>query len=95
VSPSVLTDPTGRTNGRLAKAIIINAPWVFQGFWKVIRPFIDAKTQVKVQFGPPSCLVDFVDPKFLPKKYGGTLDDDIPIHPRGTRPHGLAHAHTS
>ena len=59
------------------------------------RPFIDAKTQVKVQFGPPSCLVDFIDPKFLPKKYGGTLEGDIPVHPHGTRPHGLAHSHTT
>jgi hypothetical protein len=53
---------------------------VFQGFWKALRPCIDARTQAKVQFGPPSCLLDFVDPKLLPKKYGGTLEGDIPVH---------------
>ncbi|KAH9442502.1 hypothetical protein Pst134EB_028753 [Puccinia striiformis f. sp. tritici] len=37
---------------RLAQAICINVPWVFWGFLKILRPFMDPKTAEKVVFDP-------------------------------------------
>lgn len=35
---------------RLFRAYICNPPWIFDGFWKVIQPFIDPVTKEKIQF---------------------------------------------
>eukprot|EP00184_Porphyridium_aerugineum_P006426 CAMPEP_0184694426 /NCGR_PEP_ID=MMETSP0313-20130426/2394_1 /TAXON_ID=2792 /ORGANISM="Porphyridium aerugineum, Strain SAG 1380-2" /LENGTH=390 /DNA_ID=CAMNT_0027152719 /DNA_START=57 /DNA_END=1229 /DNA_ORIENTATION=+ len=35
---------------RLGKAIIMDSPWVFSGLWKILSPFIDAKTHEKISF---------------------------------------------
>ena len=34
------------------KMFIINAPWVFQGFWKLAQRFVDPVTKSKVSFAP-------------------------------------------
>jgi len=62
---------------RLARVVIINAPYVLSLFWKLLSVVVDAKTQRKVQI-----LVDrqewipvlhsFIDPAQLPEDYGGT-----------------------
>lgn len=35
---------------RLGVLILVDAPFVFRAFWKVISPFVDAKTLKKVVF---------------------------------------------
>ncbi|KAJ6440011.1 Inositol polyphosphate-related phosphatase [Purpureocillium lavendulum] len=35
---------------RLGKALIINVPWIVQGFFKIITPFIDPVTRGKLKF---------------------------------------------
>mmetsp|Transcript_11742 Transcript_11742/g.19145 ORF Transcript_11742/g.19145 Transcript_11742/m.19145 type:complete len:298 (-) Transcript_11742:77-970(-) len=66
---------------RLLKSVIVNSPWVFSGFWKIIYPFIDSKTRAKVEFGPPSLLLDYCHAKDLPECYGGSRTDPLPLHP--------------
>lgn len=68
---------------RLLKAIVINSPMLFKGFWNVIYPFIDSKTRLKVEFGSADHLVTkrYMSADQLPKQYGGERDEDIPFHP--------------
>eukprot|EP00980_Cylindrotheca_fusiformis_P002730 scaffold629_cov140-Cylindrotheca_fusiformis.AAC.7 len=35
---------------RLHRGYICNPPWIFQGFWKVVYPFIDPVTKQKIRF---------------------------------------------
>ncbi|KAA8493625.1 Random slug protein 5 [Porphyridium purpureum] len=35
---------------RLGKAVIMDSPMLFSGLWKVLSPFIDAKTHEKIEF---------------------------------------------
>ncbi|CAH7668477.1 cral trio domain-containing protein, partial [Phakopsora pachyrhizi] len=58
---------------RLGKAICINVPWVFWGFYKLVKPFLDSRTAEKIEFDP--VLTDLVPAEQLPKEpFGGDLD---------------------
>jgi len=58
---------------RLAQAICINVPWVFWGFLKLLKPFLDPKTAEKVLFDP--VVTDHVPAEQLIKEsFNGTLD---------------------
>ncbi|POW13186.1 hypothetical protein PSTT_03946 [Puccinia striiformis] len=58
---------------RLAQAICINVPWVFWGFLKILRPFMDPKTAEKVVFDP--VVTDHVPAEQLMKDcFHGELD---------------------
>jgi len=65
---------------RLGVLILVDAPFVFRAFWKVISPFVDAKTLKKVVFVSGSknekrkILEEFIDLKDLPAKYFGDSD---------------------
>jgi len=60
VSPKPITDrnisalddlsPQNHYPERLGVLILVDAPFVFRAFWKVISPFVDAKTLKKVVF---------------------------------------------
>lgn len=58
---------------RLAAAYLVNAPWMFSGFFKIVSPFIDPITRNKVRF---------VDMKRLakvppPPSYNSPPDDKV------------------
>ncbi|KNZ45616.1 hypothetical protein VP01_798g6 [Puccinia sorghi] len=58
---------------RLAQAICINVPWVFWGFLKLLKPFLDPKTVEKVLFDP--VVSEHVPAEQLIKEsFNGTLD---------------------
>lgn len=60
---------------RLAQAICINVPWVFWGFLKLLRPFMDPKTSEKVVFDPT--VTDHVPAEqLLQDAFNGALDFD-------------------
>ncbi|EKX40436.1 hypothetical protein GUITHDRAFT_164667 [Guillardia theta CCMP2712] len=68
---------------RLAKFLIIDAPWLFQGFFKIISPFIDKETAAKLVFvngktaeAKREVLSKFVELNRLPKSIYGDLGDE-------------------
>ncbi|EWC48240.1 hypothetical protein DRE_02344 [Drechslerella stenobrocha 248] len=59
----------------LGICLVHNAPWVFQGIWKIIRGWLDPVVASKVHFtSKPSDLAAFIDPSRLPKSLGGEED---------------------
>jgi metal transporter CNNM len=67
----------------LLKVVIVNVPSIFSLIWKAVQYFWDAKQQAKFQFVQAgydhgAVLVRAISPEFLPKRYGGTLEYDLP-----------------
>jgi len=57
----------------LNKAVIWNAPTLFSGVWKVIKPMLDPAVQEKIRFASSTKdIEDMIDPKHLEKNLGGT-----------------------
>ncbi|KAK9839865.1 hypothetical protein WJX81_007319 [Elliptochloris bilobata] len=59
---------------RLSALWFINAPWIFWGVWRMVRPFIDAKTREKIAFlGSARApeLREAIPASVLPVCYGG------------------------
>ena len=62
----------------LGHMFIINAPSIFSLAWPLITPFLDERTQRKIDvISSPEAwkkrLREFIDPESLPVEYGGTL----------------------
>eukprot|EP00761_Pharyngomonas_kirbyi_P014041 gb/GECH01014071.1/.p1 GENE.gb/GECH01014071.1/~~gb/GECH01014071.1/.p1 ORF type:complete len:280 (+),score=67.04 gb/GECH01014071.1/:1-840(+) len=63
----------------LGNAILLDAPWLFNVFFKTISPFINPVTRSKVIFNSDKNKREFFkqffdDMSMLPKEYGGDLD---------------------
>jgi len=69
----------------MSKVIIINLPWFFSTIWDWVKGWCDEHMRSKIHvFGhePGTVLCEFIDPKDLPKNYGGQLDwkfEDEPL----------------
>jgi hypothetical protein len=62
--------------------LIINAPWIFNGCWYIIKPWLDPVVQNKIHFiNNLNDLNQFIDPIFLPKQLNGTRPDFNYIQP--------------
>lgn len=63
---------------RLGNAFMLNPPFVFSAFWKVLSPFIDPVTKQKVQFFKKKeeykKLKLYIPEQCLEKEYGGTSE---------------------
>lgn len=57
---------------RLAKCILINAPWYISAFLKIMYPFLDPATKEKVIFDEP--FEKHIEPEQLEALYNGRLD---------------------
>ncbi|MBW0541487.1 hypothetical protein O181_081202 [Austropuccinia psidii MF-1] len=58
---------------RLGKAVCLNAPWIFWGFFKLIKSFLDPLTAEKIEFDP--VLSDLIPIEHLEKEnFGGHLE---------------------
>lgn len=66
--PDDIIDPE-----RLGRALIANLPWVLNAFYKLITPFIDPITRLKMRFNP-KCVEDglFTPPQLL-NAWGGSV----------------------
>ena len=65
---------------RLAKAFLVNVPWIFHAAWAVIRPWLDAKTADKVVLDPTAeQLAEWIEPANLERCFHGGQHDDYPI----------------
>jgi hypothetical protein len=60
---------------RLGLAFVFNAPWVFQGVWKIIRPLLDPVTAAKVHMlggDYKDTLLEYIDEEVLSTDIGGS-----------------------
>ena len=55
-------------------AFMINPPWIFSAFWKVISRFLDPVTAAKIVFTDKQSTEtqQFIEPENLESDYGGT-----------------------
>ncbi|OAR05976.1 hypothetical protein LLEC1_01308, partial [Akanthomyces lecanii] len=59
----------------LGAVLIQNAPWLFQGIWRVIKPWLDPVVAAKVHFTNGRIgLEEFIAPSQIPKELGGEED---------------------
>ncbi|KAH7322967.1 CRAL-TRIO domain-containing protein [Stachybotrys elegans] len=59
----------------LGAVLVHNAPWVFQGIWKIIKGWLDPVVAGKVHFtNNRSGLEDFIEPSHIIKELGGDED---------------------
>ncbi|PRP82114.1 hypothetical protein PROFUN_10322 [Planoprotostelium fungivorum] len=58
----------------LGYGLLVDAPWIFSAFWKVLKPFIDPRTIKKIQFVSRKDLSKFVAPEQTPTLFGGTAE---------------------
>jgi len=55
----------------LYKCFIVNAPWIFGAFWKMIRPLLDPIVSEKVMFVSKDALIEYIDEDVLLSEFGG------------------------
>eukprot|EP00934_Nitzschia_sp_Nitz4_P008048 Nitzschia sp. Nitz4//scaffold3_size479765//377012//378226//NITZ4_000159-RA/size479765-augustus-gene-1.621-mRNA-1//-1//CDS//3329550935//8038//frame0 len=71
----------GQYPERLHKTLLVNAPFGFEGAWRLIQPLLDEKTAAKIGFCSLKALTKEIDPSVLSKEYGGTHDEyPLPGH---------------
>ncbi len=59
-----------------ALGLFINAPWIFNGCWYIIRPWLDPVVESKIHFiNNLDDLTQFIDPSSIPKCLNGTHPD--------------------
>ena len=61
----------------LGKMFIVNTPTAFKAVWSMIKPWLDKRTQRKIEVHGSnfaSKLLELVDPENLPKFLGGTCE---------------------
>eukprot|EP00814_Leptocylindrus_danicus_P010949 CAMPEP_0116021984 /NCGR_PEP_ID=MMETSP0321-20121206/10717_1 /TAXON_ID=163516 /ORGANISM="Leptocylindrus danicus var. danicus, Strain B650" /LENGTH=436 /DNA_ID=CAMNT_0003492969 /DNA_START=137 /DNA_END=1447 /DNA_ORIENTATION=+ len=71
----------------LSKMILVNAPVFFSASWKIIKGFLDKRTQNKIEIFSSKTkatarLLELVDAEYLPKDYGGDAEDSHKIYMR-------------
>ena len=57
---------------RLGALYIVNYPFVINMMWKMVKPWLDARTAEKIQFVDLKQLNQAFNPQFLPVRLGGT-----------------------
>lgn len=67
----------------LGRCYVLNAPWIFWGFWRVVKPFLDPVVVAKIVFieDPAAELPRFIDPEFLLAEFGGKCKYKFRYHP--------------
>lgn len=55
----------------LGRCLIKDAPWIFSGFWKLVRPLLDPEVARKIVFVKQEELVQYIPKEDLPIEYGG------------------------
>jgi hypothetical protein len=54
----------------LGVAYIVNAPWLFNACWSIIRLWLDPVTQSKVNFVDANHIKEIIDEKDIPEGFG-------------------------
>lgn len=72
IAMEVLNVLTNHYPERLGYAIMLNTPWTFSVFWKVIYPFLDDVTRKKIHFIKKNEeILNFIPKDQLEIDYGG------------------------
>ncbi|KAI9222357.1 CRAL-TRIO domain-containing protein [Blastocladiella britannica] len=58
----------------LGVCLIVNAPWIFSGVWKMIKPWLDPVVQAKIAFPKTSDLTQVLDAEHIPRDVSGESD---------------------
>ena len=74
---------------RTSRYVVINAPAWMPVVWRVVEPLLNAENRSKITLcrpGKPTrdCLLDLIDPKYVPASYGGDVASDIDKARRNT-----------
>ena len=51
----------------LGVALVVNAPWIFWGVWKIIKPLLDPVVVAKIKFIKAQEIEEYIDFKYVPK----------------------------
>ncbi|KAJ3148799.1 hypothetical protein HDU86_007354 [Geranomyces michiganensis] len=65
----------------LGHAMVVNAPWVFNGCWTIIKPWIDPVVVAKIHFIKSAELEEHIDLGQLPENLGGQAAEFAYIPP--------------
>ncbi|KAF4673403.1 monooxygenase [Perkinsus olseni] len=65
--------------GQVSKVCFLNAPWIFDTFFKLLRPFLpkDSLSKVKIFRPGDEGIMSLVDPKNVPAFLGGSCDSPL------------------
>lgn len=55
----------------LGQCLIKDAPWIFNGFWTLVRPLLDPVVANKIVFVKQANLPNYIDRACIPAEYGG------------------------
>lgn len=55
----------------LGQALLVNAPWIFWGFWRLFSPLLDPVVAAKLKFIKRDELIEYIDRDRLPVEFGG------------------------
>ena len=60
----------------LGRCYVVNAPWIFWGFWRIIKPWLDPVVAAKIFFleDPKQELKRFIPEEMLQGEYGGSSE---------------------
>lgn len=58
---------------RLGILVLFNAPWIFNGFWKLVKPLLDENVASKVRFANGEELFTYMAKEKLPRALGGLM----------------------
>ncbi|KAJ3126812.1 hypothetical protein HK098_007106 [Nowakowskiella sp. JEL0407] len=58
----------------LGAIMILNAPWLFQGFWSLVKPLLDPVVANKVHFVKDAELLNFISKDNIPPAFAFVLD---------------------
>jgi len=62
---------------RIAALVLYNAPWVFNGFWTLVKPLLDEHVTSVIHFANGEEIFKYVAKEKLPERLGGHLDDTL------------------
>lgn len=55
----------------LGQALLVSAPWMFWGFWRLLSPLLDPVVAAKIKFIKKDQLGEYIDEDQLPVEFGG------------------------
>jgi hypothetical protein len=55
----------------LGKCLVMDAPWIFNGFWKLVKPLLDPVVAAKIEFIKQEDLIKYMEEEAIPLEYGG------------------------
>jgi len=55
----------------LAKVLVVDAPWIFWGFWRLVRPLLDPVVAAKIDFVKREDIAQYVESRDLPREFEG------------------------